>query len=183
MPIIVGMGEWSMLHPCHAMLCSKEEQNKSHATWKLSKIYDCRKAQGRTVGHLGKWKKILSLHPLWVHGGDGLVTKSCPTLATPWTVTCQAPLSMGFPRQEYWNGLPFLSPANLPNPGIEPESPALLHHWVTLYIVLNAQKNVWRGSKQTGKSGYIRRVLGLGLGPLGEVKGNFSFICNVIILL
>ena len=36
------------------------------------------------------------------------------TLATPWTVTHQAPLSMGFPRQEYWSGLPFPSPGNLP---------------------------------------------------------------------
>ena len=36
-------------------------------------------------------------------------TKSCPTLATPWTVACQAPLSMGFSRQEYWSGLPFPS--------------------------------------------------------------------------
>ena len=39
-------------------------------------------------------------------GGGGLVAKSCPILATPWTVACQAPLSMGFPRQEYWGGLP-----------------------------------------------------------------------------
>ena len=41
-------------------------------------------------------------------GGGGLVTKSCPTLETPWTVAHQAHLSMGFPRQEYWSGLPFL---------------------------------------------------------------------------
>ena len=40
-------------------------------------------------------------------GGGGLVTKSSPTLATPWTVARQAPLSMGFSRQEYWSGLPF----------------------------------------------------------------------------
>ena len=45
--------------------------------------------------------------------------------ATPWTVAYQAPSSMGFSRQEYWSGLPFPSPENLPNPGIEPESPAL----------------------------------------------------------
>ena len=42
--------------------------------------------------------------------------------ATPWTVACQALLSMGFPRQEYWSGLPFLSPGDLPNPGVEPAS-------------------------------------------------------------
>ena len=54
-----------------------------------------------------------------------LVTKSCPILAITWTVACQAPLSMRFSRQEYWSGLPFPSPGDLPNPGIKPRSPAL----------------------------------------------------------
>ena len=45
--------------------------------------------------------------------------------AAPWTVAHQAPLSMGFTRHEYWSGLPCLSPRNLPDPGIEPRSPAL----------------------------------------------------------
>ena len=45
--------------------------------------------------------------------------------ATPWTVACQAPLSMEFSRQEYWNGLPFPSPGDLPDPGMESQSPAL----------------------------------------------------------
>ena len=45
--------------------------------------------------------------------------------ATPWTVAHQAPQSMGFSRQEYWSGLPFPSPGDLPDPGIEPRSPAL----------------------------------------------------------
>ena len=44
--------------------------------------------------------------------------------ATPWTVAHQAPPSMGFSRQEYWSGLPFPSPGDLPEPGIEPASPA-----------------------------------------------------------
>ena len=43
---------------------------------------------------------------------------------TPWTVARQALLSLGFPRQEYWSGLPFPSPEDLPDPGIEPRSPA-----------------------------------------------------------
>ena len=43
----------------------------------------------------------------------------------PWTVAHQAPLSTGFSRQEYWSGLPFASPEDLPNPGIETTSPAL----------------------------------------------------------
>ena len=45
--------------------------------------------------------------------------------ATPWTVAYQASPSMGFSRQEYWSGLPFPSPGDLPDPGIEPGSPAL----------------------------------------------------------
>ena len=45
--------------------------------------------------------------------------------ATPWTIAYQAPLSMGFARQEYWSGLPFPSPGDLPDPGIKPASPAL----------------------------------------------------------
>ena len=57
--------------------------------------------------------------------GGGLVAKSCPTLATPWTGAHQAPLSMRFSRQENWSGLPFPSPGDLQDPGIESRSPAL----------------------------------------------------------
>ena len=45
--------------------------------------------------------------------------------ATPWTVACQVPLSMEFSRQEYWNGLPFPPPGDLPKPGNKPSSPVL----------------------------------------------------------
>ena len=55
----------------------------------------------------------------------GLVAKSSPTHATPCTVACQAPLSKRFSRQEYWSGLLFPFPGDLPDPGIEPWSPAL----------------------------------------------------------
>ena len=54
-----------------------------------------------------------------------LVTKSSPTLVTPWTPTCQAPLSMGFPMQEYWSGMPLPPVGDLPNPGIKAVSPAV----------------------------------------------------------
>ena len=56
-------------------------------------------------------------------GGGGLVTQLCPILVTPWTVACQSPLSMGFPRQEYWNRLAFPSLGDLP--GLKSRSPAL----------------------------------------------------------
>ena len=55
----------------------------------------------------------------------GLVAKPWPTLVTPGTIALQAPLSMGFPRQEYWSGLPFPSPGDLPDLGTELGSPAL----------------------------------------------------------
>ena len=47
--------------------------------------------------------------------GGGLVTKLCPTLATPWMVAFQAPLFIGVSRQEYWSRLPFSSPGDLPD--------------------------------------------------------------------
>ena len=50
---------------------------------------------------------------------------------TPWTVAHQFPLFMGFPRQEYWSGLPFPSPGDLPNPGIRPASPTLADRFFT----------------------------------------------------
>ena len=53
------------------------------------------------------------------------VAQSCLTLCDLWTVAHQAPPSMGFSRQEYWSGLPFPSPGDLPDPGIEPRSPTL----------------------------------------------------------
>ena len=60
-----------------------------------------------------EWKvKVKSLSLIWL-------------FATPWTVAHQAPPSMGFSRQEYWGGLPFPPPRDLPNPGMEPRSPAL----------------------------------------------------------
>ena len=69
---------------------------------------------------------------LWsIHNEDPRISlKLEPSLAQyvqllVWTGVCQAPLSMEFSRQEYWSGLPFPSPGNLPDPGIDPVSPAL----------------------------------------------------------
>ena len=61
-----------------------------------------------------------------------LVNKSWPTLVIPWTVSHQTPLSMGFPRQKYWSGLPLPSPGDHPKPGIEPVSPALAGGFFTI---------------------------------------------------
>ena len=67
-------------------------------------------------------------------GGGDLAAEQYPILATPWTIALQAPLSMGFPGRNTWRRLPFPSPGDLPNPGIEPTSPALqadCYHWAT----------------------------------------------------
>ena len=63
--------------------------------------------------------------------------QSCLTLCDPWTVACQAPLFMGFSRQEYWSGLPFTSPEDLPDPGIKLVSlvsPALAGRFFTTSV-------------------------------------------------
>ena len=64
-----------------------------------------------------------------VHPRNGVMLFSRSVMfgssVTPWTVACQASLSISFSRQEYWNGLPFPPPGNLLHPGMEPESPAL----------------------------------------------------------
>ena len=73
-------------------------------------------------------REVLSLHQhglsataLWVNPSEVAQSDS----ATPWTVPYQAPPFMGFSRQEYWSGLPFPSPGDLPDPGTETRSPAL----------------------------------------------------------
>ena len=57
--------------------------------------------------------------------GDGLVTKLCQTLVTPWMAAHQDPLSMRLSWQKYWSGLPFPSPGDPPDPVIKSASPAL----------------------------------------------------------
>ena len=71
--------------------------------------------------------------PWWLSGNYYVYVLSCFQLfVTPWTVARQASLSMGFPRQEYWSGLPLPSPGDLPDdPGIEPSSPALADRFFT----------------------------------------------------
>ena len=75
-----------------------------------------------------------------------LVSQSCLTLCYPMTVAHQAPLSIGFSRQEYWSGLLLPSPGDLPNPGIEPASlmsPALASRFFTTSTTFEAQRAFW----------------------------------------
>ena len=78
-----------------------------------------------------KYEVCTQMINLMCQGSGGLVAKLCPIPVTPWTAAHKAPLPMGFPRQEYWSGLPFPSPGDLPNPGIEPASPALVEGFFT----------------------------------------------------
>ena len=70
-------------------------------------------------------RNVMSGAGVGKRGGCDSATKSCLTLSTPWTVAHQAPLSMRFPRQEYWSRLLFPPLGDLLNPKIEPPSPAL----------------------------------------------------------
>ena len=67
---------------------------------------------------LSKWNSVCA-------GLCVLVIQSCPTLTTPWTISCLSPPSMEFFRQEHWSGWTLLSPEDLPDPGIEPRPPEL----------------------------------------------------------
>ena len=92
---------------------------------------------------------LLHLHlVLWIGLVVVLAAQLCLTLcdATPWIVAHQAPLATGFFRQEYWSGLPFTSPGDLPNPGIKPVFPALTggfftteppSHWTVLGALIS----------------------------------------------
>ena len=94
--------------------------------------------------------------------------------ATPWTVAYQAPSSMGFSRQEYWSGLPFPSPGDLPDPGIEPGSPAFQADALTSEP---PGKPIWKKKKMWGDTDskglsffslWLRRPLGFPGGTSGK---------------
>ena len=87
----------------------------------------------------------------WIFWSEVKLLSRVQFFATPWTVAHQAPPSMEFSRQEYWSGLPFPSPGDLPNPGIEPSSPTL---WADALLSSQPPGSIlsWRNSKN-GKCG------------------------------
>ena len=143
---------------------------------------------GCLLGSLSRWttrenpthfKKFLDIKCLSLHYDftPWVCTHCCVTVhslsrvwlfATPWTITCQAPLSMGFPRQEYWSGLPFFSPGDLPDPGVEPTFPALAGGFFTIWATREAQLCTW-GRCKGGK--WVRK--------LSRVKFWFSW-CGIL---
>ena len=95
---------------------------------------------------LGVYTLLLLLFSHWV------VSDSLWPL---WTIACQAPLSMGFPRQKYWSGLPFFSPGDLPDPGVEPVIPALAGGFFTIWATRGARLCTWGRCK--GKK-WVRKL-------------------------
>ena len=79
--------------------------------------------------------------------------------ATRWTIACRVPLSMGFSRQEYWSGLPFPSPGDLPNPGLKP-----------VYLMSHALAGGFFITSATWEAGYIFRQ------GITELCGDFFLI-------
>ena len=94
----------------------------------------------QSSGSVGEWVKSFSYVCLF---------------ATPWTVAYQAPPSMGFSRQEYWSGLPFPSPRDLPNLGLKPRSPALADRFFTDWAMREAQHCIRKIVEQTSISKYL----------------------------
>ena len=90
--------------------------------------------------------------------------------AIPWAAALQAPLAMGFSRQEYWSGLPFPSAGDLPNPGIEPGSPVLQ---ATLYQLSHQESPYY--SRYLEKS--LQGILDITLSQEhGELKSGFNLV-------
>ena len=89
----------------------------------------------------------------WVSHARCTCTQSCPTLCDLWTLACQAPLSVGFSRQEYWSGLPFPPPGDLPNPGLEPVSPTLAGGFVTTVLSGKPEPRKSLGTEVVSKQG------------------------------
>ena len=105
---------------------------------------------GQELGVPGKAKSLVQY----------VCAQLCPTLVIPWTAARQAPLPIGFSRQEYWGGLPFLPPADLPNPGIKPislVSPTLASRF---FIRKSRELDTWPFSVQMarGRDGHCGLV-------------------------
>ena len=107
---------------------------------------------------------------MWHHSREQCVcvcvciSQSCLTLLWPYGLyeTCQAPLSMGFSKQEYWSGLAFLSLGNLPNPGIKPWSPTLAGRFSSIWATRDVREQC---------SYRVRAALGARSSGLGKAFG------------
>ena len=111
-----------------------------------------------------------------------LHAQACPTLCNPMNIAYQAPLSMGFPRQEHWNGLPFPSPGDLPDPGIKPVPPAspelaggFFTTWATWEAHVRCQKKNFIIPTATIYGLCLKHITGRGLSLLWLLKMSNSW--------
>ena len=109
-----------------------------------------------------------------------LVTKSCSTL-TPWTIAHQAPPNMGFPRQKYWSGLLFPSPADLLYPGTEPRSPTWQVDSLPL-TPLGSQNHGINMVKSISKSQLLAADWCVEFPFFWHVNHSFSLLCLHLVL-
>ena len=98
------------------------------------------------------------MYPAW---GQFLLESESEVLSnsvTPWSLACQVPPSMGFSRQEYWSGLPFPSPGDLPDPGIKPRSPTLQAD--ALISMMRLCNRIWQELPAPSIQGQLQILLG-----------------------
>ena len=128
------------------MFLSPQEKRKEEICARLFPRVSLRhRRQNGTVGE--DWTQHLRVRVIALSLAVWVQMPTCVWLfVTPWTTSRQALLSMGFSRQEYWSGLPFPSPGDLPNPGIKPTSlmpPALAGVFFTTSTTWEAQPAIW----------------------------------------
>ena len=159
--------------PIDLLSPSSETMDRSAYYWQYIVFFEGMRVkwvlwEWRREGFLLKWKEIRERHlekssPAWkilksAHQGRTCSTcvlshSECPTLCDPVTAARQPPLSMGFSKQEYWSGLPFPIPGDLPNPGIKPmslSSPALAGGFFTTSATWEAWNVQFSSVTQSG---------------------------------
>ena len=134
-----------LLFPCLCFSSESKESGNNTGTSPVhskltSKVIWWRHYFHHVTSHLGNTQRFIWFFnevctpQVWCRMCMCSAVQSCPTLCAPWTIAHQVPLSMALSKQEYWHGLPFLSPGDLPDPGIEPASlvsPALAGRFLT----------------------------------------------------
>ena len=130
-----------LLFPMTACLPGKLQEKKQTTTTRTKKNSDRDNPIPIVPFSKGSRMRISSSDSLFRNVCACSVTKSCLTLCNPVDWIHQAPLSVGFPRQEYWSGLPFPPPRDIPDPGIKPASPAfqegsfLTSNMLLIYVI------------------------------------------------
>ena len=153
----LGVGVWylqGILEPapcrygCTDLVKKKKNPgpNLNSTTFWFYELGQITSPKGLLICRMGNQEYLplrLAARSKWDTLGRSEVAQLCPTLVILWTVAHQAPPSMGFSRQEFWSGLPFPSPGDLPDPGIEPRSPALQADALTSEPLGRASPTIW----------------------------------------